>query len=251
MTAKPIDMPLPLPLLLLPGMMCDARLFAPQVAALSPGRAVMTAPIHARDETAALAADVLAHAPPRFALAGLSMGGIVAMEMAARAPGRIAGLCLMDTNPMAERAEVAARRGSQMDAVRAGRLRDVMRDEMKPNYLAPGPDRGAVLDICMAMAEALGPDAFLRQSRALMTRPDRQDALRALAVPSLVLCGRHDALCPLERHALMADLLPDARLVVVERAGHLPTLERPADTIQAMLGWLEKIDAAERAVTDD
>jgi pimeloyl-ACP methyl ester carboxylesterase len=236
----------PVPLVLLPGMMCDARLFAPQAAALH-DRAVTVAPIHARDATAALAAEVLRVAPARFALGGLSMGGIVAMEVAAQAPGRLAGLCLMDTNPRAERPEVAARRQPQMEAVRQGRLREVMRDEMKPNYLAQGPHRAAILDLCMEMAEALGPGAFLNQSRALAARPDRRETLRAVRVPTLVLCGAEDALCPLFRHEEMAALVPGAVLEVVEGAGHLPTLERPEAVTAALRAWLARVDTAEAA----
>ena len=232
-----------LPLLLLPGMMCDARLFAPQIAAIH-DRAVTVAPITGADHVAALAREVLDHAPPRFALAGLSMGGIVAMEVMAQAPERVAGLCLMDTNPKAEHPKVAEARQPQMARVRNGELRVVMRDEMKPNYLADGPGRQAVLDLCMDMAEALGPDVFLRQSRALMTRADRQDTLRAVAVPSLVLCGREDALCPLHRHELMAELIPGATLAVIEGAGHLPTLERPEVVTVALSAWLARVDTA-------
>ncbi len=231
-----------IPLLLLPGMMCDARLFAPQIAAIH-DRTVMVAPIAGADTCAALAAEVLAHAPPRFALAGLSMGGIVAMEMMAQAPERIAGLCLMDTNPKAEHPAVAAGREPQVARVLAGELRAVMRDEMKPNYLADGPMRGAILDTCMAMAEALGPQVFARQSRALRTRADRQETLRGVRVPTAVICGREDALCPVHRHELMRDLVPGAGLTVIEGAGHLPTLERPEAVNAVLRGWLERIDA--------
>lgn len=233
----------PAPLVLLPGMMCDARLFGPQVEAFAPDRAVMVVPIAAHDDTAALARAVLAAAPARFALAGLSMGGIVAMEVAALAPDRLMGLCLMDTNPEAERPAVAARRLPQIERVRAGGLRAVMRDEMKPSYLADGPRRGAILDLCMAMAERLGPGVFERQSRALMARPDRRETLRGVTVPTLVLCGAEDALCPLHRHEAMRDLVPDSTLVVVEGAGHLPTLERPAETNAALADWLARVDA--------
>ena len=227
------------PLLLLPGMMCDARLWSPQVAAFSHRRAVMCAPLPGRT-TAAMARAVLEHAPPRFALAGLSMGGIVAMEIVRRAPERVERLALLDTNPLAERPEVAAKRGPQIAAVRAGRLREVMRDEMKPGYLAPGAGRASVLDTVMAMALDAGPDAFEAQSRALMARPDRTDALRTFRGPALVLCGAHDALCPPERHEMMAGLLPDAHLVMVKGAGHLPTLERPAETNAALADWLNR-----------
>ena len=226
-----------LPLVLLPGMMCDARLFAPQIAALGGTRQMTVLPLRGETVTE-IAANVLAHAPPVFALGGLSMGGIVAMEIVAQAPERVTRLALMDTNPRAETAQVAARREPQIAAVRAGGLRRVMRDEMKPNYLAPGPGRAAVLDLCMEMAEALGPEVFVRQSRALQTRPDRQEVLRGVAVPTLVLCGEHDALCPVERHELMAALVPGAVLDVVEGAGHLPTLEAPEAVIAAMRRWL-------------
>ncbi|ETX26634.1 alpha/beta hydrolase [Roseivivax isoporae LMG 25204] len=220
-------------------MMCDARLFGPQIAALSGTRAIHCAPIGGHDTTAALAAEVLAHAPPRFALAGLSMGGIVAMEIAAQAPGRLAGIALLDTNPLAEAPPVQAMRGPQMEKVRTGGLVQVMRDELKPRYLADGPRRREILDLCMAMALALGPEVFCRQSLALRDRPDRQETLRALDVPALILCGRHDALCPVARHDLMHALMPHATLEIVEDAGHLPTLERPDATTEALHRWLE------------
>ncbi len=227
------------PLVLLPGMMCDARLFAPQMAALSGGRALHLAPIAAHDTVVALAGDVLAHAPPRFALAGLSMGGIVAMEVLRQAPGRVERVALMDTNPRAEACEARAQRGPQIARALEGGLEGVMRDEMKPNYLADGPDRAAILDLCMAMAQDLGPEVFARQSRALAARPDQQATLRAWRGPTLVLMGEEDRLCPRERHELMHALVPGSHLAVIEGAGHLPTLERPERTTAELIRWLE------------
>jgi pimeloyl-ACP methyl ester carboxylesterase len=197
------------------------------------------APITAHDTIEALAADILRHAPIRFALAGLSMGGIVAMEIVAQAPDRVTRLALLDTNPRAEAEEVRTRREPQIAKARAGRLRDVMRDEMKPNYLAEGPRRQDILDLCMEMALALGPEVFERQSRALARRPDQQETLARVAVPSLVLMGEHDILCPRDRHELMHALIPGSRLEIVEGAGHLPTLERPEATNAAIARWLE------------
>ena len=227
------------PLVLLPGMMCDARLFAPQVAALAADRAVTVAPLTAHDSVGDLAAAVLADAPPRFALGGLSMGGIVAMEVLRRAPERVERLALLDTNPLAETPEAQARRAPQIAAARAGRLRAVMRDEMKPNYLADGPGRDALLDLCMEMAVDLGPEVFVRQSVALRDRPDQSATLRAARLPALILCGAEDRLCPPERHRLMHGLMPQATLVIVEGAGHLPTLEKPQETTAALTRWLE------------
>lgn len=228
------------PLLLLPGMMCDARLFSPQIAAFSAERPVMVAPMTARDSIEALASDILRHAPPRFALTGLSMGGIVAMEIIARAPDRVTHLALLDTNPAAEPPARANARLPQIEAVRAGHLRRVMRDEMKPNYLSDGPRKGQILDLCMAMAEALGPEVFAKQSHALASRPDQCDALRRVTVPTLVLCGKDDTLCPLDRHELLRDLIPAATLSVIEGAGHLPTLEQPERTNAALRDWLAR-----------
>ncbi|MEM8630496.1 MAG: alpha/beta hydrolase [Pseudomonadota bacterium] len=218
-------------------MMCDGRLFAPQIAQLGAGR-VSAPALDQADSISAIAADILEKAPETFALGGLSMGGIVAMEIVAQAPGRVTRLALMDTNPLAERPVVKARRGLQMAAVGEGRLTEVMRDEMKPNYLAPGPRRGAVLDTVLEMALGLGAEVFLAQSRALMDRSDQTATLSRFKGPSLILCGQHDALCPVKRHEFMATLMPQAELVVVEGAGHLPTLEAPEVVTAALTRWL-------------
>lgn len=227
------------PLVLIPGMMCDARLFAPQIAAFSGRRAVICAPISEHSSIEELATSILSYAPNRFALLGLSMGGIVAMEILRQAPDRVERIALLDTNPLAEQEAVKARRFPQMMAVREGKLSSVMRDEMKPNYLSDGPHKAAILDICMEMALDLGPHVFLSQSRALMDRPDQSETLRNAHLSALVLCGREDALCPVSRHELMAELIPDARLEIIEGAGHLPTLEQPEKTNAALARWLE------------
>ncbi|MEJ5219183.1 alpha/beta hydrolase [Cognatishimia sp. D5M38] len=227
------------PLVLIPGMMCDARLFGPQVDAFSKDYHLIFASITEEASVTKLAERVLSQSPEHFAVAGLSMGGIVAMEMLRIAPERIERIALMDTNPMAETEQVKAGRIPQMMAVREGRLASVMRDEMKPKYLAPGPGRKDVLDLCMKMALDIGPHAFLRQSRALMDRPDQSETLRGSTVPSLILCGRYDKLCPITRHEYMASLMPHAAFEVIEDAGHLPTLENPNATNQALARWLE------------
>lgn len=227
------------PLVLVPGMMCDARLFSPQIAVFSGGRDICLASIARHDSVSDLAGAILANAPPRFALCGLSMGGIVAMEILRQAPGRVERIALLDTNPLAEVEEVKARRLPQMAAVREGRLAAIMRDEMKPNYLSDSRNRGTILDLCMDMALGLGPQVFLRQSRALMDRPDQTETLRRADLPALVLCGRDDVPCPVARHEMMADLIPGARLEIIDGAGHLPTLEQPEPTNAALKRWLE------------
>ena len=226
------------PLLFLPGMMCDARLFAAQTAALSAKRTIVHGTLTRGRSMTEMAEAVLNDAPSEFALAGLSMGGIVAMEIMRLAPERVSRLALLDTNPLSETPETAANREPQIVAARAGRLETVMREEMKPRYLAPGPARGPVLDVVMDMAKALGPDVFVRQSRALQRRPDQTETLKKVSVPVLILCGRHDALCDLRRHEFMRDLIPGAVLEVIEDAGHLPPLEQPESTTAALERWL-------------
>lgn len=227
------------PLVLIPGMMCDARMWGGLPAAFHPRAVGHALPVGA-DSMAALAAAVLRDAPPRFALAGLSMGGIVAMEVLRQAPDRVERLALLDTNPLAEAPEVRSRRTGQMDRVAAGGLAEVMRDEMKPLYLAPGAGQAEILDLCLQMALDLGPAVFAHQSRALAHRPDQTATLASYRGPALVLMGAEDRLCPKARHDLMQGLMPQSRLVQVPGAAHLPTLEKPMETMAALRRWLEE-----------
>ena len=227
------------PLVLLPGMMCDERLFASQINELSKRREVHFAKITDHETISELASDVLNNAPPVFALAGLSMGGIVAMEIISQAPERVERLALLDTNPLAELPDVLKRRGPQIDAIKNGQLKEIIRDEMKPNYLFDGVRKTEILKLCMDMALDIGPDAFIRQSIALRDRVDQKNTLGSYKRPALVLCGRHDVLCPLERHELMHTLLENSKLEIIEDAGHLPTLEQPKITTMALASWLE------------
>ena len=110
----------------------------------------------------------------------------------------------------------------------------------RPNYLAKGPGKKAILDLCLDMALSLGPEVFASQSRALRDRQDRQSVLAAFKGPGLVLLGAEDRLCPRERHDLMHELMPQSRLVIVDGAGHLPTLEQPVETTAALRRWLEE-----------
>ncbi len=228
------------PLVLLPGLMCDARLFRPQFEALSRERAVMVAPTSTGERIEEIASGLLDQLPHRFALSGLSMGGVVALELVRRAPDRVTRLCLMATDAQADTPQIAAGREDLIVAVQAGRLEEGMRKIVGSDTLAPGPQRIPILNDLLAMATDLGPDLFVRQMRALQRRPDQQGTLRWIKVPTLILCGAHDTLTPVRKHAFMAELIPDAEMQVIENAGHLPTLETPQVVIKAMQRWLSE-----------
>ncbi|MCI2397888.1 alpha/beta fold hydrolase [Aliiroseovarius subalbicans] len=226
------------PLVLVPGMMCDARLFMPQIKDLSRDMAVQVAAISDGATIREMASLVLAAAPERFALAGLSMGGIVAMEVLRRAPERVSRIAMMSTTPLAETPEQAAWREPQIVKANAGRLDEAMVAAMSADNLAPGVGRNAILHQIIDMAYDFGPTVFIRQSRALQRRPDAQKVLRQMKVPTLVLCGAHDKLTPVKRHEFMAELIPFAELEVIEDAGHLPTLEAPEQVNAALRRWM-------------
>jgi pimeloyl-ACP methyl ester carboxylesterase len=168
------------------------------------------------------------------------MGGIIAMEILRRAPDRITRIALMGTNPLAETPPAAAEREPQIVGVRTGRLEQVMRKKLETQHFAPGPQRNDVCELVVDMALTLGGETFVRQSRALQRRRDQQGTLRKCKVPTLVLCGAHDQICPVKRHTFMAELIPFAHLVVLENAGHFMTLDDPAATTAALREWMSQ-----------
>lgn len=226
------------PLVFLPGMMCDARLFAPQLADLSRDMAVTVAPMTHGERIEEIASQILPLLPPKFALAGLSMGGIVAMEVLRRAPERVTRLCLMDTNPLAETPQSAAGYEPLIVGAKAGRLDEMLRMVLRPEHLAPGPQRMAIMAQVAQMGREMGAEVFVRQIRALQRRRDQQATLRRCKVPTLILCGEADGLTPVKRHTFMAELIPYARLEIVAEAGHLPTLEQPEVVTAAIRAWM-------------
>ena len=224
---------------LLPGLLCDHRLFAAQRPLLEPRAPVLVPDLTGADTVAALAADVLAQAPPRFALAGLSMGGYVAFEILRRAAERVTRLALLDTQARADSEEAKARRRGLMELAERGEFNGVT-PRLLPLFLAPAAlaDPGIVA-IVQDMAADVGKDAFLRQQRAIMGRPDSRPDLGAIACPTLVLAGREDQLTPPEPQLEMAHAIPDATLVLLPRCGHLAPLERPEAVARQLLAWLD------------
>ena len=225
---------------MVPGMMCDERIFSPQIEELSKNLEVTIADISSFSSVRELASDVLKKAPKSFSLLGHSMGGIVAMEIYSQEPNRIEKLILMDTNPKAELDEVKLKREPQIKDVREGKLLEVMRDEMKPNYLAESENKSSVLDVCMDMALSLGPDVFINQSRALQKRADQLNTIQSINIPVLIMCGSEDKLCTVERHEMMHNMISDSELKIINNAGHMPTLEQPEETTEVINEWLMK-----------
>lgn len=214
-------------------MMCDERLWQPQIAALAQRTVV---PDTTRDDNfAAMAARILASAPPQFALAGLSMGGILAFELWRQAPERITHMALLDTNPHPEQPARRALRVDEIAAVLAGGLREMAIESMKPAYLAAANrDDEALLTRILDMALELGADVFERQSVALRDRPDSVPTLATIGCPVHIICGLEDTLCPVAYHETMANHIADARLSVLANCGHLSTLEQP-DAVNDLL----------------
>jgi pimeloyl-ACP methyl ester carboxylesterase len=225
-------------LLLLPGLLCDAALWAPQRTALADLAETAVADLTRHDSVAGMAGAALADAPDRFALAALSMGGYVALEIMRQAPERVTHLALLDTSARPDSAEASRRRRALIALSRTGRFKGVT-PRLLPMLVHPDRlDDAPLTDVVMAMAERVGQVAFIRQQTAIMGRPDSRPGLPAIACPTLVLCGRDDALTPPALSEEMAAAIPAATLELIDSCGHLSTLERPETVNRALRRWL-------------
>lgn len=225
-------------LVLVPGLLCTKRLWAAQIDGLA-DIAEITVATHDKDDTiAAIARRALAEAPERFALAGLSMGGYVAFEMWRQAPERIERLALLDTRVGLDGPEEAQRRRDLLALVEQGEFTGV-HERMMPLFVHPDRlDDRDLVDAIRQMALEIGREGFVRQTKAVIGRADCRPTCPTIAVPTLVLCGRQDRLTPLQMHKEMAALVPGARLAVIERCGHLSTMERPEAVNRELSAWL-------------
>lgn len=228
------------PLVLLPGLLLDHRLWQLQIDGLNGYVDHWVADLTHDDSIAGMARRVLAAAPfERFSLCGLSMGGYVAFELMRQAPNRVERLALLDTQAVPEIAEARQRRLAQIRLVEGGKLALVV-DRLLPLELhEPHLADVRLCELRKEMALAVGKDAFLRQARAIMDRPDSRQTLPRVACPTLVLCGEEDRLTPLARHEEMAAAIPGARLEKVPACGHLSTLEKPLEVNRALAAWLD------------
>jgi pimeloyl-ACP methyl ester carboxylesterase len=227
-----------LPLVLVPGLLCSARLYAPQIAALWPFGPVTVADHRRDDDMTAISARILADAPPRFALAGLSMGGHIAFAMLRLAPERITKLALLDTSARSDTAEQSAQREKLIAMADGGRLDDVV-EILAPRFLHRSRQNDVALKRTLQeMATDVGPKAFVRQQKAIMSRMDSRPFLAAIHCPTLVLVGDGDELTPPELSKEICAGISGARFIVVPGSGHLSTLEKPDAVNTALAEWL-------------
>lgn len=226
------------PLILLPGLLCDAALWGPQAAALADIADVAVVDLTQGDSMAAMADTVLGSAPRKFALAGLSMGGYVAFEVMRRAPERVERLALLDTSARPDTPEHKQARRELMALARQGDFKGVT-PRLLPRWVHPSrvADPG-LAETVTSMTQRVGREAFLRQQTAIMNRPDSRPGLVDIVCPTLVLCGHDDQSTPVDRHREIAADIADARLVIVPDCGHLSTLERPETVNREMRAWL-------------
>jgi pimeloyl-ACP methyl ester carboxylesterase len=227
-----------LPVVLIPGLLLTPQLYAPQLEALWAEAPVLLANHTRADSMAELARGILAQAPPRFALVGLSMGGYIAFEILRQAPERVARLALLDTAARPDTPDIAAGRRTNMQLAQSGRLAEVV-DGLIPRLVHPSRVTDApLLDVIRRMGAQVGVAGYLRQQAAIIARPDSRPMLKDIRCPTLVLVGDADQLTPPERAQEIAAGVRGAELVIVPECGHLSTLERPELVTRALRSWL-------------
>ncbi len=224
---------------LVPGLICSARLYAEQIPALWRFGPVMVADHRQDDSMDAIAERILEAAPPRFALVGLSMGGYLALVIARKAPERIAKLALLDTSARPDAPHQTARRLAQIALAESGRFDEVAEALFQVFVHRNRHGDGALKRIVLAMADETGAEAFVRQQKAIMRRPDSRPVLASIRCPTLVLVGEGDELTPPALSEEIAAGIARARLVIVPDCGHLSTIERPDAVNAALVAWMK------------
>ncbi|MFC4270446.1 alpha/beta fold hydrolase [Sneathiella chungangensis] len=228
-------------LVLVPGLLCTADLWRDQIDALS-DIADITVGDHTQDDTMpAIAERILANAPPKFALAGLSMGGYIVLEMMRQAPERITHLAIMDSRAVADTPEDRQKRLDFIKLVEQGSAFKGVTRSLLPILIHPSRlDDEELVARIFKMAEDVGKEAFLRQERALLDRTVLWDTLKDITCPTLVLAGADDLLIPAKIQREMAVEIPTAQYVEIPKCGHLPTMEEPELTSKFMRHWLAR-----------
>lgn len=225
-------------LLLLPGLLCDRALWAAQIEALNDIADCEVGDLTQDETMDAMAQRVLAAAPPRFALAGLSMGGYASFAIMRRAPERVERLALLDTSARPDTPAQTQSRHDLIELAQRGTFKGVT-PQLLPRWIYPPHMKDeALVRSVTEMTLRVGPEGFIRQQRAIMTRPDSRPGLSRIPCKTLVLCGREDMATPVEAHREIAADIPDSRLTIIEACGHLSTMEKPGEVNAALRAWL-------------
>ncbi|GAC1513307.1 MAG: alpha/beta fold hydrolase [Chloroflexota bacterium] len=227
------------PLVLLPGTLCDARLWKHQAESLADVSNPQVYDISQDDSIKAIAGRVLKAAPSRFFLAGLSMGGIVAFEIMRRSPERVMALALLDTNPGPADPYQVETWHREISMARGGSFEDLVESRWLPSLMGAGGSlAGGLRATIRAMAHSVGPEGFVRQIVAQIGRRDSWPLLPTIPCPTIVLGGRRDSMCPPALQSAMATAIPHARLAIIEECGHLSTLEQPDVVAGLLRDWV-------------
>jgi pimeloyl-ACP methyl ester carboxylesterase len=236
-------------LLLVPGLLCDDALWAAQIEALADIADVRVANNGEVDSLGALAESIIARAPARFAIAGHSMGGRVALEVARRVPERLIGFAILDTGyeavaPGEAGEREAAGRRSMLALARRSGMRAMARTWLQGMVYAPRLTDAELIEPIVDMFDRRTPDLYALQIQALLSRPDAKSVFARIHCPSLVLCGREDAWAPPSRHEVMAKMLRHSTFGIIPNCGHMSPLERPRAVSEAFRSWIESMEAA-------
>ena len=222
-----------------PGLLCDARLWRDQRADLADLATSTIAEVTLDETVEAMARRLLAAAPPRFTLIALSMGGYVAFEVLRQARERVEALVLFDTTAAPDLPARVRERTLALNSLAAGHFAGVT-DRLLPRLVDASHVDGPVGEEIMAMAARVGGDAFVRQQKAILGRPDSRPLLPSLDMPVLVGVGDADALTPPPESIEMFRALPRPTFHLFHRCGHLPAMEQPEETSAVLRSWLTK-----------
>ncbi|MGE7904687.1 alpha/beta fold hydrolase [Peribacillus sp. NPDC094092] len=225
------------PLILLPGTLCDERLW--ETVNLSDLADVRICDVSKADTIEGIAQAVLEEAPDKFALAGLSLGGIISLEIMRLAPERVMKLALLDTNPNPPTLEQIEGWERFIDMANNGQFLDITTQHLLPVLIHPDRRNDeALVSKIIDMAEKIGIAGYINQLKAVMTRSDQRPILPAIACPTMILAGREDRVCPLHMSEYLTENIPSASLEIVGHSGHLSPLEQPEKVSAALRKWL-------------
>ncbi len=226
-------------LLLIPGTLCDERLWSHQLKNLSHVANPSVFIPNQGNSIEHMAQLLLKDAPENFALAGLSLGGIVAMEVARQAPERVTRLAFLNSNPYGPRPDQLAQWDELINMVKKGQFEDIVEHKLLPNLIHPSRQSDYPLTSTIRdMANKIGPTAYIQQLQAVSTRQDARESLKAINVPTLLLVGKEDKVCPPPLHEEMAASIKHSHLIILDNCAHLSSIEQPVATTGALYNWL-------------